>query len=115
MSGEPLVVGDLHLDPAARILRCCSERVRLTPTECRLLSLFMLHPDRVLTKERIFNDVWGYSFNGNPNIIQTYVSYLRRKTRRSRTSQLITVRGIGYVLRATPPTPPTGPRSSSRR
>ena len=70
--------------------------VPLSPTEYELLRMFLDHPGETLTKADLFRQVWGYDFRGNPNVIQTYVSYLRRKLGPQFRRQLSTVRGEGY-------------------
>ena len=75
-------------------------RSRLSPTEFRLLRYFLLNPERVLTKQQILDHVWQYDFNGEDNVVETYVSYLRRKLDTGEPRLLRTVRGFGYVLRA---------------
>jgi two-component system OmpR family response regulator len=71
--------------------------IDLTPTEFALLRYFLLNPRRVLSKEQILDHVWHYDFGGDASIVETYVSYLRRKLGEPRL--LHTVRGVGYVLR----------------
>ena len=71
-----------------------------TAKEYELLELFMRHPRQVLTREQIYDRVWGYDFGGESNIIEVYVRYLRQKTEIGGAQRLIhTVRGVGYVLR----------------
>ena len=74
--------------------------VELSPTEFRLLRYFLLNPERVLSKQQILDHVWQYDFNGEDNVVETYVSYLRRKLDDGEPRLLRTVRGFGYVLRA---------------
>ena len=74
--------------------------VLLSPTEFRLLRYFLLNPERVLSKQQILDHVWQYDFNGEDNVVETYVSYLRRKLDDTEPRLLQTVRGFGYVLRA---------------
>jgi two-component system response regulator MprA len=72
----------------------------LTAKEYELLELFMRHPRQVLTRDMIFDRVWGYDFGGESNIIEVYIRYLRQKLETDAESRLIhTVRGMGYVLR----------------
>jgi DNA-binding response OmpR family regulator len=74
--------------------------IELTGKEYELLELFLLHPRQVLTREVIYDRVWGYDFGGESNIIEVYVRYLRQKLESAGESRLIhTVRGVGYVLR----------------
>jgi len=100
----PMRFGDLELDPATRDVRRCDRSISLTRTEFALLELFMRHPKQVLTRGRILEDVWGYDFPTSGNALEVYVGYLRRKTESNGEKRLIhTVRGVGYVLRETPP------------
>ena len=81
-----------------------SEReITLSPTEFRLLRYLMLNPERVLSKQQILDHVWQYDFNGDDNVVETYVSYLRRKVDVVDPKLLHTVRGFGYTLRADEP------------
>jgi two-component system, OmpR family, response regulator MprA len=85
---------------AARELRVGERRVELTAKEYELLELFMRHPNQVLTREVIYDRVWGYDFGGESNIIEVYVRYLRQKLEASGEPRVIqTVRGAGYILR----------------
>jgi two-component system response regulator MprA len=91
---------DLELDTGTRQGRRAGQTFDLTAKEYELLELFMRNPRRVLTREVIYDRVWGYDFGGESNIIEVYVRYLRQKTEVDDTVRLIhTVRGIGYVLR----------------
>jgi len=91
---------DLRLDTAAREARRGARRIPLTTTEYELLRLFMQHPREVLSRERIFERVWGYDFDGESKVIEVYVRYLREKLEAAGEPRLIhTVRGAGYVLR----------------
>jgi two-component system OmpR family response regulator len=95
-----LCVDDLELDPAARRCRRAGAEVTLTPREFALLGVLMRHPGQVLSKRALLESVWGLDFAGDPNIVEVYVGYLRRKidvpfARRS----LETLRGVGYRLR----------------
>ncbi len=97
---EVLRFGNLTLDTAARELRVGERRVELTAKEYELLELFMRHPNQVLTREVIYDRVWGYDFGGESNIIEVYVRYLRQKLEASGEARVIqTVRGAGYILR----------------
>ncbi|MFV9504128.1 MAG: response regulator transcription factor [Oscillochloridaceae bacterium umkhey_bin13] len=98
---EVLRFGDLlNLDIAARELRVAERRVELTAKEYDLLELFMRHPNQVLTREVIYDRVWGYDFGGESNIIEVYVRYLRQKLEAGGEPRVIqTVRGAGYILR----------------
>jgi two-component system response regulator MprA len=91
---------DLELDTGTRQGKRAGRTFDLTAKEYELLELFMRNPRRVLTREIIYDRVWGYDFGGESNIIEVYVRYLRQKTEAGNMSRLIhTVRGIGYVLR----------------
>jgi two-component system, OmpR family, response regulator len=94
---ERLVLEDLEMDEGAHEVFRASGPVELTPTEFALLRYFLLNPRRVLSKEQILDHVWHYDFGGDASIVETYVSYLRRKLGEPRL--LHTVRGVGYVLR----------------
>jgi two-component system response regulator MprA len=100
-AGErPLRFADLELDPVTRDVRRGGRVIELTRTEFLLLELFLLNPRRVLTREVIFDRVWGYDFGPSSNALEVYVGYLRRKTEAQGEPRLIqTVRGVGYVLR----------------
>jgi len=91
---------DLELDTISRRVRRGEREIELTPKEHDLLELFLLHPDQVLTREIIYDRVWGYDFGGESNIIEVYIRYLRSKLEEGGEPRLIqTVRGVGYVLR----------------
>jgi len=91
---------DLELDPDTRRGRRGDRVFDLTKTEYSLLELFLINPRRVLTRELIFERVWGYDFGLNSNSLEVYIGYLRRKTEGDGDRRLIhTVRGVGYVLR----------------
>jgi two-component system OmpR family response regulator len=90
---------DLELDPDTHEVWRGSESIQLTATEFRLLHLFMQNPRRVLSKAQILEHVWDYDFDGDANIVETYVSYLRKKIDRVEPPLLHTIRGAGYSLR----------------
>jgi two-component system, OmpR family, response regulator MprA len=97
---KPLRFADLALDPVTHEVRRADRAIGLTRTEFLLLELFLLNPLRVLTREVIFDRVWGYDFGPTSNSLEVYVGYLRRKTEAEGEPRLIhTVRGVGYVLR----------------
>ncbi len=99
--------GPLTMDTAAHETHIGARRVELTAKEYELLELFLRHPQQVLTREVIYDRVWGYDFGGESNIIEVYVRYLRQKLEASGELRLLhTVRGVGYILRedATPVT-----------
>jgi two-component system response regulator MprA len=97
---KPLAFSDLVLDPVTHEVRRGDRPIELTRTEYLLLELFLLNPKRVLTREVIFDRVWGYDFGPTSNALEVYVGYLRRKTEAGDAPRLIhTVRGVGYVLK----------------
>jgi two-component system response regulator MprA len=97
---EPLAFADLALDPRTREVRRGERRIELTRTEFLLLELFLRNPRQVLTRDVIFDRVWGYDFGPSSNSLEVYVGYLRRKTEAEGEPRLIhTVRGVGYALR----------------
>jgi two-component system response regulator MprA len=103
-SGPVLRLADLTLDPASRDVTRGERPVRLTRTEFALLELLLRNQRRVLPRERILEEVWGYDFPTTANSLEVYVGYLRRKTEAMGEPRLIhTVRGVGYVARETPP------------
>jgi two-component system OmpR family response regulator len=97
-SGE-LVVGDLVLDEDGREVTRAGVPVSLTATEFELLRFLMRNPKRVLSKAQILDRVWSYDFGGQANVVELYVSYLRKKIDAGREPMIHTVRGVGYVLR----------------
>ncbi|MBN1202897.1 MAG: response regulator transcription factor [Anaerolineae bacterium] len=97
---EVLRFNDLLLDTGTHRAQRGDRFIDLTAKEYELLEMFMRNPRRVLTRELIFDRVWGYDFGGESNIIEVYVRYLRQKTEEDGEPRLIhTVRGVGYVLR----------------
>ncbi|MEJ7774123.1 MAG: response regulator transcription factor [Nocardioidaceae bacterium] len=100
----PLVFADLTMNPVTREVDRHGRQITLTRTEWDLLELFMRRPKRVLERAFILEEVWGYDFPTTANSLEVYVGYVRRKTEASGESRLLhTVRGVGYVLRETPP------------
>ena len=97
---ERLKLDDLEMDETAHEVFRAGTSIEFTPTEFALLRYFLLNPRRVLSKEQILDHVWHYDFGGDASIVETYVSYLRRKLGEPRL--LHTVRGVGYVLRPPP-------------
>lgn len=92
--------GDLALDTGTRQAARSDRSIALTAKEYELLELFMRHPRQVLTRDVIFDRVWGYDFGGESNIIEVYIRYLRQKLETEGETRLLhTVRGMGYVLR----------------
>jgi two-component system, OmpR family, response regulator MprA len=97
---EKLSFADLTLDPGTREVRRGDRPIELTRTEFLLLELFLRNPRQVLTRDVIFDRVWGYDFGPASNSLEVYVGYLRRKTEAGGELRLIhTVRGVGYALR----------------
>ncbi len=97
---QPLAYTDLMLDPATRETRRGERRFELTPTEFKLLYYLMHHPRQVLRREQLLEEVWGYDFGGDDNVLEVYIGYLRKKTEQDGEPRLIqTVRGVGYALR----------------
>ncbi|EFC84685.1 two component transcriptional regulator, winged helix family [Parafrankia sp. EUN1f] len=97
--GATLVVGDLIMNEESREVSRAGQEVRLTATEFELLRFFMRNPRRVLSKAQILDRVWNYDFGGQANVVELYVSYLRRKIDVGRQPMIHTMRGAGYVLR----------------
>jgi two-component system response regulator MprA len=99
-AADVLVFGDLRLDTGTHQAFRGERQVDLTAKEYELLELFLRNPRQVLTREVIFDRVWGYDFGGESNIIEVYVRYLRQKTEAGGEPRVLhTVRGVGYVLR----------------
>ena len=97
--GSELVVGDLVLDEDSREVRRSNNLVELTATEFELLRFLMRNPRRVLSKAQILDRVWNYDFGGQANVVELYISYLRKKIDAGRQPMIHTVRGAGYVLK----------------
>jgi two-component system OmpR family response regulator len=98
--GEVLAFGDVVLDEARHEVSRAGTIVDLTATEFALLRFFLLNPRRVLSKGQILQNVWRYDFGGNSNVVETYVSYLRRKLDVLGPPLIRTVRQAGYILDA---------------
>ena len=97
--GPELVVGDLVLVEDSHEVRRGDELVELTATEFELLRYLMRNPKRVLSKSQILDRVWSYDFGGQSNVVELYISYLRKKIDVGRRPMIHTVRGAGYVLK----------------
>ncbi|WP_281356583.1 response regulator transcription factor [Amycolatopsis anabasis] len=97
--GSKLVVGDLTLDEDSREVHRSGESIPLTATEFELLRFLMRNPRRVLSKAQILDRVWSYDFGGQANIVELYISYLRKKIDADREPMIHTMRGAGYVLK----------------
>jgi two-component system OmpR family response regulator len=98
--GDVLRYHDLTLDEGRHEVSRGDRRIELTATEFNLLRYFMLNPRRVLSKGQILQNVWRYDFGGNANVVETYVSYLRRKLHAEGPPLIKTVRQAGYMLEA---------------
>lgn len=99
-SKEQLQFGDLVLDLTSRRLLVAGKAIDLTMKEFELLKYLMAHPTEILTREQIIENVWGVDFQGESNVIEVYIRYLRLKIEQEGHRRLIhTVRGVGYVLR----------------
>jgi len=97
---EILRFGDLSLNTATREVKRGNDAIELTAQEFDLLELFVRHPRQVLKRDRIYDRVWGYNFEGESNVIEVYVRYLRSKLEAGGKPRLIhTIRGVGYVLK----------------
>lgn len=98
--GSPLlVVGDLTLDEDSHEVTRGGEEITLTATEFELLRYLMRNPRRVLSKAQILDRVWNYDFGGQANVVELYISYLRKKIDAGREPMIHTMRGAGYVLK----------------
>ena len=94
-----LTVGDLTMDEDSREVSRAGEPVNLTATEFELLRYLMRNPRRVLSKAQILDRVWNYDFGGQANVVELYISYLRKKIDSGRAPMIHTMRGAGYVLK----------------
>ena len=94
-----VVVGDLTLDEDSREVRRGDDLIPLTATEFELLRFLMRNSKRVLSKAQILDRVWNYDFGGQANIVELYISYLRKKIDSGREPMIHTMRGFGYVLK----------------
>jgi two-component system OmpR family response regulator len=101
LPGDVLSFADLVLDESRHEVRRGETPIELTATEFSLLRYFMLNPRRVVSKGQILQNVWRYDFGGNANVVETYVSYLRRKLDGAGPPLIKTVRQAGYMLEAT--------------
>lgn len=97
--GSRLTVGDLTMDEDSHEVFRGDDEIHLTATEFEVLRYFMRNPRRVLSKAQILDRVWQYDFGGEANIVELYISYLRRKIDRGREPMIHTLRGVGYVLK----------------
>ncbi|MHB1468255.1 MAG: response regulator transcription factor [Solirubrobacteraceae bacterium] len=95
-----LVFEDLELDEESHEVTRAGEPIELTATEYRLLRYLMLNPRRVMTRPQLLDHVWNYDFGGDGRVLETYISYLRKKLDVHGPSLIRTVRGVGYALQA---------------
>jgi two-component system OmpR family response regulator len=95
-----LQFADLELDEDSHEVWRAQQTITLTATEFKLLRYLMLNARRVLSKAQILDHVWEYDFGGDANVVETYISYLRKKIDRVEPKLIHTVRGVGYTLRA---------------
>ncbi|MCB1030305.1 MAG: response regulator transcription factor [Acidimicrobiales bacterium] len=95
-------VADLELDPEAHRVTRGGAVISLSPTEYKLLHYLLVNSGRVLTRMQILDHVWAYDFDGDSSIVDTYVSYLRRKVDSKEPKLIHTVRGVGFALRVDP-------------
>ena len=105
VAGEPesvLRVGDLTLDEDSHEVTRAGTEITLTATEFELLRYLMRNPRRVLSKAQILDRVWHYDFGGQANVVELYISYLRKKIDAGRDPMIHTLRGAGYVLKPAP-------------
>ena len=98
-SSSVLVVGDLTMDEDSHEVTRAGMEINLTATEFELLRYLMRNPKRVLSKAQILDRVWNYDFGGQANVVELYISYLRKKIDAGRAPMIHTMRGVGYVLK----------------
>jgi two-component system OmpR family response regulator len=97
--GSVLVYADLEMDEDAHLVKRAGESIDLSPTEYKLLRYLLINSGRVLSRSQILDHVWEYDWDGEASIVETYVSYLRKKVDRVAPPLIKTVRGVGYCLR----------------
>ncbi len=98
-SSSLLAVGDLTMDEDSHEVTRGGDEIHLTATEFELLRYLMRNPKRVLSKAQILDRVWNYDFGGQANVVELYISYLRKKIDAGRSPMIHTMRGVGYVLK----------------
>lgn len=106
-SGSPteartLRCADLELDPEAHRVTRAGETVYLSPTEYKLLHYLLVNSGRVLSRSQILDQVWSYDFDGDSSVVDTYISYLRRKVDHIDPKLIHTIRGVGFTIRVEP-------------
>jgi two-component system OmpR family response regulator len=94
-----LSFADIELDEESHEVIKAGTLISLSPTEFKLLRYLMANAGRVLSKAQILDHVWNYDFNGEANVVESYISYLRRKIDTTEPRLLHTIRGVGYTLR----------------
>src|SRR3954454_19419664 len=97
-----MTFADLQLDEDSHEVRRGRRVIDVSPTEFKLLRYLMLNPNRVLSKAQILDHFWASDFNGEAGIVESYISYLRRKVAAVEPALIHTKRGVGYVLRLPP-------------
>ncbi len=100
MAGPSLQVQDVVLDESTREVRRAGDLIDLSTREFDLLRLLMMHPNQVLPRERILDQVWGYNFFGDANNVEVYIRYLRQKLKDEEHQLIQTVRGVGYRIKS---------------
>ena len=98
-AGSKLALADLEIDDDAHVVRKAGHVVELSPTEYNLLRFLLVNAGRVLSRSQILDHVWQYDFGGNATVVETYISYLRKKVDALGQPLIKTVRGVGYSLR----------------
>ncbi|MCU1461261.1 MAG: two component transcriptional regulator, winged helix family [Acidimicrobiales bacterium] len=101
-TGGRLRFAELEMDEDTHEVWRGDRAIELTPTEFNLLRYLLVNVRRVLSKSQILDHVWQYDFGGDPNVVETYISYLRKKIDRDGAPLIHTVRGVGYTLRLPP-------------
>jgi two-component system OmpR family response regulator len=102
LTDRNLRCADLELDPEAHRVTRGGEVVHLSPTEYKLLHYLLMNSARVLSRPQILDHVWSYDFDGESSVVDTYISYLRRKIDRTEPKLIHTIRGVGFALRSSP-------------
>ncbi len=100
LAGPLLQVQDVVLDESTREVRRAGELIELSTREFDLLRLLMMHPNQVLPRERMLDQVWGYNFYGDANNVEVYIRYLRQKLKDEEHQLIQTVRGVGYRIKS---------------
>lgn len=101
-ASDMLELEDLRLDDDAHLVTRRGEHIHLSPTEYALLHYLLLNQGRVVSKAQILDAVWGYDFDGDGGVVETYVGYLRRKIDTTEPKLIHTIRGAGYTMRVQP-------------